>query len=101
MDETPVKNQENPRHDLSAENLSQQRKGVIFAVVAVIFILAVIITSLIFLFHPRTDAEYVARMEDVLDQYEQPYDPKRPLVCYDEGLKQLIEETRQGVPAKP
>jgi transposase len=40
-------------------------------------------------------------MEDVLDQYEQPSDPKRPLVCYDEGLKQLIEETRQGVTAKP
>jgi hypothetical protein len=40
-------------------------------------------------------------MEDVLDLYEQPYDPKRPLVCYDEGLKQLIEETRIGLPAKP
>jgi hypothetical protein len=39
-------------------------------------------------------------MEDVLDLYEQPYDPKRPLVCYDEGLKQLIEETRIGLPAK-
>jgi hypothetical protein len=50
---------------------------------------------------PEADAEYVARMEDVLDQYEQPYDPQRPLVCYDEGFKQLIEETRQGVPAKP
>lgn len=50
---------------------------------------------------PEANSEYVARMEDVLDQYEQPYDPKRPLVCYDEGLKQLIEETRQGVPSKP
>lgn len=50
---------------------------------------------------PEADAEYVARMEDVLDQYEQPYDPKRPLICYDEGLKQLIEEARQGMPAKP
>lgn len=40
-------------------------------------------------------------MEDVLDLYEQAYDPKRPLVCYDEGLKQLIEETRIGLPAKP
>lgn len=40
-------------------------------------------------------------MEDVLDQYEQPYDPKRPLVCYDEWLKQLIEETRISKPAKP
>jgi hypothetical protein len=50
---------------------------------------------------PKTSAEYVACMEDVLDQYEQPYDPKRPLVCFDEGLKQLIEETRVGWPAKP
>lgn len=50
---------------------------------------------------PKADAEYVACMEDVLDQYEQPYDPKRPLVCFDEWLKQLIEETRQGKPAKP
>ena len=50
---------------------------------------------------PEANAEYVARMEDVLDQYEQPYDPKRPLVCYDEGLKQLIEETRQGLPGRP
>ena len=40
-------------------------------------------------------------MEDVLDQYEQPYDPKRPLVCFDEGLKQLIEETRMRRKAKP
>jgi DDE superfamily endonuclease len=40
-------------------------------------------------------------MEDVLDQYEQPYDPKRPLVCFDEWLKQLIEETRVSKSARP
>jgi hypothetical protein len=39
-------------------------------------------------------------MEDVLDQYEQPYDPQNPLICFDEGLKQLIEETRVGYPCK-
>jgi hypothetical protein len=50
---------------------------------------------------PQVDAEYVACMEDVLDQYEQPYDPKRPLVCFDEWVKQLIEETRTRLPAKP
>lgn len=50
---------------------------------------------------PKAGAEYVACMEDVLDQYEQPYDPKRPLVCFDEWLKQLIEETRIGKPSKP
>lgn len=50
---------------------------------------------------PEASAEYVACMEDVLDQYEQPYDPERPLVCFDEWLKQLIEETRIGRPARP
>lgn len=50
---------------------------------------------------PETSAEYVACMEDVLDQYEQPHDPRRPLVCFDEWLKQLIEETRVRWPAKP
>ena len=50
---------------------------------------------------PEANAEYVACMEDVLDQYEQSYDPKCPLVCFDEWLKQLIEETRVRQPAKP
>lgn len=50
---------------------------------------------------PEANAEYVACMEDVLEQYEQPYDPAQPLVCYDEGIKQLIEETQPGLPAKP
>jgi hypothetical protein len=50
---------------------------------------------------PKASAEYVACMEGVLDLYEQPYDPKRPLVCFDEWLKQLIEETRTGLPPEP
>ena len=33
-------------------------------------------------------------MEDVLDVYERPYDPLRPVVCIDETNKQLIQETR-------
>jgi hypothetical protein len=49
---------------------------------------------------PEASAEYVACMEDVLDQYEQPYDAQYPQVCFDEGLKQLIEETRQGYPCQ-
>lgn len=40
-------------------------------------------------------------MEDVLDLYKQPYDPKRPKVCFDETNKQLIEEKRLPLPAKP
>jgi hypothetical protein len=40
-------------------------------------------------------------MEDVLDLYEEPYDPQRPVVCFDETSKQLVAETRVGVPARP
>ena len=29
-------------------------------------------------------------MEDVLDLYEEPYDAKRPKVCFDETSKQLV-----------
>ena len=34
---------------------------------------------------PKVDAEYVARMEDVLDLYAEQPDPKRPVVCFDES----------------
>lgn len=40
-------------------------------------------------------------MEDVLELYAQPYDAKRPVVCFDETNKQLIEETRVPLPALP
>lgn len=40
-------------------------------------------------------------MEDVLDLYEQPFDPQRPLVCYDEWRRALIGETRTSLPAQP
>jgi len=40
-------------------------------------------------------------MEDVLDVYQRPYDPKRPQVCLDEASKQLIGETRCSVPMAP
>ena len=49
----------------------------------------------------KADAEFVACMEDVLSQYEQPYDPKCLLVCFEERLNQLIEDKRVGIPAKP
>ena len=39
-------------------------------------------------------AEYVAKMEDVLEVYKQPYDPLRPVICFDETNRQLIEERR-------
>jgi hypothetical protein len=40
-------------------------------------------------------------MEDVLDVYKRPYDPRRPNVCLDETSKQLIGETRTPVPGYP
>lgn len=50
---------------------------------------------------PKVDAEFVARMEDVLDLYAQPPDPTRPVVCFDETPRQLIGEARVPVKAKP
>ena len=40
-------------------------------------------------------------MEDVLDLYEEPYDPAHPVICFDESPKQLIGEVRQAIPAQP
>jgi len=40
-------------------------------------------------------------MEDVLEVYKRPYDPKRPVVCLDETSKQLIGEVQRPVPAAP
>jgi transposase len=50
---------------------------------------------------PQFDPDYVANMEDVLDVYAQPRDETKPLVCFDETFKQLVEETRPPIPAKP
>ncbi len=40
-------------------------------------------------------------MEDVLEVYQRPHDPARPVVCLDETSKQLIAETRVPIAAKP
>ena len=47
------------------------------------------------------DAPFRACMYDVLDQYEEPYDHKRPLVCLDEKPKQLLGEKRMSIPMTP
>ena len=55
---------------------------------------------------PDADAEYVWRMEDVIQTYLLPYDPRYPVVCFDEACKQLFGEvrparrTRQGRAAR-
>lgn len=40
-------------------------------------------------------------MEDVLDVYARPHDPRRPVVCVDEGGKQLIGDVREPLPVRP
>src|SRR5271154_2079594 len=50
---------------------------------------------------PKVDAEYVARMEDVLDLYAEEPDPSHPVVCFDESPAQLIGEVREPIPAAP
>ena len=46
-------------------------------------------------------ADFVAHMEDVLDLYAEPYDPQRPVVCFDETSTQLLGETRPALPPRP
>ena len=50
---------------------------------------------------PKVDAEFVARMEDVLALYAEPPDERRPVVCFDETPRQLIGEERVPVRAEP
>jgi transposase len=50
---------------------------------------------------PTVGADFVWRMEDVLDLYAEPYDPVQPTVCFDETSKQLIAETRIPLPMEP
>jgi hypothetical protein len=48
---------------------------------------------------PEADAEFAAGMEEVLQTYEQPYDPDCPVLCMDEQPVQLLKETRTPIPA--
>ncbi|MEO9595316.1 MAG: IS630 family transposase [Rhodopirellula bahusiensis] len=48
---------------------------------------------------PDCDAEFVASMEDVLETYEKPYDPLRPVLCMDEQPVQLIKDVRVPIEA--
>jgi transposase len=50
---------------------------------------------------PKANAEFVCAMEDVLEVYHRPLAPKRPVVCVDEGGKQLIGEARPPLPIRP
>lgn len=45
--------------------------------------------------------DYIARMEDVLEVYERPYDPQQPVVCVDEKPVTLHADVRPASPAAP
>ncbi len=50
---------------------------------------------------PKVDAEFVARMEDVLDLYADLPRRDEPVVCFDESPVQLIGEARAPKPVAP
>jgi len=50
---------------------------------------------------PKANPDFVFHMEDVLDVYQRPYDPCRPLLCMDETTKQLVGEIRTPLPPLP
>ena len=49
---------------------------------------------------PENDAEFVARMEDVLDVYKRQYDPEYPVWCMDEKPYQLLDDARKPLPMR-
>jgi len=50
---------------------------------------------------PTVGADFVWRMEDVLDLYAEPYHPQRPVVCFDELPYQLLDHVVAPEPAAP
>ncbi len=50
---------------------------------------------------PEGDAEFAWRMADVLDIYTRPYDPTRPVVCFDETSRQLLGDVAAPLPPAP
>jgi transposase len=50
---------------------------------------------------PKASGAFVAAMEDVIEVYHRPFDSQCPVVCADEGGKQLIGEVRPPLPVRP
>ena len=50
---------------------------------------------------PEHNAQFVWKMEEILDLYEEPYDPNRPVVCFDERPCQLLDDVRGPLPMQP
>ncbi len=47
---------------------------------------------------PKANAAFVAQMEDVLDVYARPFDPTRPVICFDESNKEQHIEVITPLP---
>ena len=47
---------------------------------------------------PKQNADFVAHMEDVIEVYSRPYDPKKPVICMDEQPFQLLDEYLLPIP---
>lgn len=50
---------------------------------------------------PTVSSEFVWHMEDVLDLYAQPYDPRYPMVCFDERPFQMLGDVTEPLPTRP
>ena len=50
---------------------------------------------------PKLDVDFVAQMEHILDLYAEPPNAAKPIVNFDEALKQLVADTRNSKPMKP
>ena len=47
------------------------------------------------------DEDYIAKMEDVLEVYERPYDAQHPVICLDDKPVTLHADLRPASPARP
>ena len=50
---------------------------------------------------PKLTDKFVERMMDILEVYERPYNPKIPVICFDEKSKQLLAHKRDPLLLKP
>jgi hypothetical protein len=50
---------------------------------------------------PKQNAAFVADMEQVLDVYQRPSDPRYPVICMDESNKQLLGDVQPPLPVRP
>jgi len=50
---------------------------------------------------PTANSAFVSRLEDILELYQAPFDPKKPVVTFDERRVQLISKTLRPFPARP